>query len=311
MHTVFDDMSLACPPTTGFPEDWTSAESRIDLGNLSLYTARYGGQDRTGRPESRTQNSTEIYRTSSQVRHPATRRLSSTAPAFVPANYTLPYDSGNALPQQDIGREKLLTTRRHLNPVTPKIDGGNLLTSSSTKAFHPIGRYDPQIYSPRSDMDGHWNELGLQPEFFSAQHRLLAETVAIYPSERFYSPACAIDRPSCATILPSVALGSSYLDALSPSNEAHIPALGLLQADTPPSSSLVRRRNLSHQQPRSIPLARLIQRRLSSVAEEDIADSSCSVVPSMSSNTARIKSCPETTDKTVRVKLPHALNSGA
>ena len=304
MHTAFDDTTLACPPTTEFPTDWTSAESRIDLGNLSLYTARYGGQDRTGES-----------RASSQIRHPATHRLSSTAPAFVPANCT-PYDSRNALPQRDVDirREELPTIRRHLNPVTPKIDG-DLLTTSSTKAIHSTSNYDPQIYSPHSDMDGPWNELAIQPELFSAQHRLLAET--IYPTKRFYSPACTIDT-SCTTVLPSVALGSSYL---SPSNEAHNPALGLLQANKPPTSFLVRRQDLSHQQPRSIPLTRLIQRRLSSVAEEDTTDSRfrlvsttvananspCSIIPPLSSNTTRMKSCLEGTDKTARVKLPHRI----
>ena len=47
---------------------------------------------------------------------------------------------------------------------------------------------------------------------------------------------------------------------------------------------LERRRNLSYQQPRSIPLARLIQRRLSSVAEEDATFNHESLLPSLRKN---------------------------
>jgi len=48
--------------------------------------------------------------------------------------------------------------------------------------------------------------------------------------------------------------------------------------------TLERRRNLSYQQPRSIPLARLIQRRLSSVAEEDTGFNHESLLPSLRKN---------------------------
>jgi hypothetical protein len=48
--------------------------------------------------------------------------------------------------------------------------------------------------------------------------------------------------------------------------------------------ALERRRNLSYQQPRSIPLARLIQRRLSSVAEEDVPFNHESLLPLLRKN---------------------------
>ena len=52
-------------------------------------------------------------------------------------------------------------------------------------------------------------------------------------------------------------------------NSLHDGILPQNEADGGTQGSIERRRNLSYQQPRSIPLARLIQRRLSSVAEEE------------------------------------------
>ena len=62
---------------------------------------------------------------------------------------------------------------------------------------------------------------------------------------------------------------SLYLKATSGSPHGNLPQVEPLQADVGTQGYAERRRNLSYQQPRSIPLVRLIQRRLSSVAEED------------------------------------------
>ena len=145
--------------------------------------------------------------------------------------------------------------------------------------------YSPNIYSPISDLedDSHRIRAIIQQ---SATH----ETDIAYDSEvvpqtrssqrdpftiQAYLPKLAMPQvdhvSSCLKVTSSCLRDPSMTFSTNHENNPHDGDLLQVMQTGSTRGSTERRRNLSYQQPRSIPLARLIQRRLSSVTEEDLS----------------------------------------
>lgn len=143
--------------------------------------------------------------------------------------------------------------------------------------------YSPKIYSPISNLEDDSNHIRT-----IMQQNAIHEADVVYDSKIVPRTHSFQNDPfTIQAYLPKldslqVDDVSSCLEATSGSfhdpfmafptnheNSLHDGILPQTEAGGGTQGSTERRRNLSYQQPRSIPLARLIQRRLSSVAEED------------------------------------------
>ena len=141
--------------------------------------------------------------------------------------------------------------------------------------------YTPKIYSPISSLEddsSHIRAIMQQNTIHEAD--IVYDTKAVPRTYSFQNDPFTIqaylptlDSPQ-VDVSPCLKVTSgSFHDPLmvfptNNENSLHDGILPQTEVDSGTQGSTERRRNLSYQQPRSIPLARLIQRRLSSVAEE-------------------------------------------
>ena len=167
--------------------------------------------------------------------------LNSAAPSFIPT-YARNTDSKSPFIQQDgkiddfeylhVARDGAALRHQRAYDLTP--------SSSASPVWSPVfqsvptivlGDYNPQIYSPQTDLDSYSNKFNPQQmnnqEFVTVQQRLQTEQGI-----------------------------KSSIDSLYPRPYVSKNAVYMKDATS-----------VSHQQPRSIPLARLTQRQLSSVME--------------------------------------------
>ena len=182
-----------------------------------------------------------------------------------PANYA------SVAPQYHQQNNDLITPPSTLSPrwspvFTPQHSAINLKEPILTHDVQPLTYRIPMIHSPDLHDDYSSNRF--------AMHSNLQGVDDVHeqwkPAQKFGShmrTCSSIDVGFSAdlkdftrsTLRPEASTISLALNGQSEST------YGVVQTDP----ALERRRNLSYQQPRSIPLARLIQRRLSSVVEED------------------------------------------
>lgn len=198
----------------------------------------------------------------------AKSHFNSSAPIFVPAarrefDPYIQHDSAS-----DFGYSRARTFSDSVIPrelhIHPSLE---LLTPSSTTSpcwspvFQPAipiavaGANNPQIYSPNADFDDHSNQFFIEKSDHDIRNRLLPETCEKSPVNMFLS-----QMESPRTGKPEAQL-TNFLPLNNTQN------IGVPQSYQTLHSQ--RRHNFSSQQPRSIPLVRLIQRRLSSVTEEE------------------------------------------
>lgn len=142
--------------------------------------------------------------------------------------------------------------------------------------------YSPKIYSPISNLEDDSSHIRA-----IMQQNAIHEADIVYDSKvvprmhsfqndpftiQAYLPT--LDSPQVDDVSPCLKVTSgNFQDPFmvfptKHENSLHDGILPQTEAGSDTQGSTERRRNLSYQQPRSIPLARLIQRRLSSVAEE-------------------------------------------
>lgn len=143
-------------------------------------------------------------------------------------------------------------------------------------------QYSPKIYSPQLDADNHANRLRLMMEQLRGDH-LNYNPPNLAPTGFSTQKNTPIIQPQHGTVFERcrtpgqnelVFLHNNNAQEFIPGYEMDQPEPGHTAADDSDIAfSSERRRNLSYQHPRSIPLARLIQRRLSAVVEEDVRDS--------------------------------------
>ena len=165
-------------------------------------------------------------------------------------------------PEMAISKSMVLT----LNPKVSKAD------SYSPKIYSPISNVDDDSSRIRAIMQQnaiHGADVVYDSKVVPRTHSFQNDPFTI----QAYLPK--LDSPQVDDVSPCLkATSGSFHDPFMVFPTHHENSLhdGILpQAKTGGSTqgSTDRRRNLSYQQPRSIPLARLIQRRLSSVAEEN------------------------------------------
>ncbi|CAA7261685.1 unnamed protein product [Cyclocybe aegerita] len=241
--------------------------------------------------------SAKEYRTSNnQVGPTRQSHLNTAAPVFVPENsvrtrndaYSRPLGSSQdrayfSRPLSTVDISQQYRAQQDYNILTPPSSSSTqwspvfsrqpdpvLYSSSQKKPSHVLpNQQDPGIYSPQSDLDDYPRHLLMlmQQIQMGREGEVMHETSASLESlvlqgdsalnvARYSAPATP-HIPSSALLEPQHHLVSDVALAVEDQNA--------------PTASGDRRRNLSYQHPRSIPLARLIQRRLSSVAEEDIS----------------------------------------
>jgi hypothetical protein len=168
----------------------------------------------------------------------------------------------------------------------PEMAISNSMVSTLNPQVSKAGSYSPKIYSPISDLEddsGHIRAIMQQNAIdetdITYDSNVVPRTSSL-PRDPFtiqaYLPKLdslpVDDVSSCLKATPGNLLNPFMAFSTNHENNLHNGTLleaEPLQAGVGIQSLTERRRNLSHQQPRSIPLARLIQRRLSSVAEED------------------------------------------
>ena len=196
----------------------------------------------------------------------AKSHFNSSAPIFVPAARRRfdPYTQHDSASDFGYSRartfsDSVISRELHIHPNL------ELLTPSSTTSprWSPVfqtpivvaGANNPQIYSPNTDFDGHSNPFFIEQSGHDMRNRLLPEICEKSPVDMFLSQ---MERPRTGK------------------PEAQYTNFGLLNnmqnIGVPQSYQTLqsqKRNNFSPQQARSIPLVRLIQRRLSSVAEEE------------------------------------------
>jgi hypothetical protein len=142
--------------------------------------------------------------------------------------------------------------------------------------------HSPKIYSPISNLEDESSHIRA-----IMQQNAIHETDVVYDSKivprtpsfqsdpftiQAYLPKLdspQVDDASCLKATSGGLHDPSTVFPTNHENSLHDKILPQTEAGGGTQGSTERRRNLSYQQPRSIPLARLIQRRLSSVAEED------------------------------------------
>lgn len=137
----------------------------------------------------------------------------------------------------------------------------------------------PKVYSPQLDLDDYANRLRVM------MAQLRGDDINYNTPRYMYDKPLSQENAPAAQIYPRTPAGNGgasyeYNEAMyappvitsestvhEPTPEPEVEPVDCSTDNLPFSSE--RRRNLSYQHPRSIPLARLIQRRLSSVVEED------------------------------------------
>ena len=130
--------------------------------------------------------------------------------------------------------------------------------------------YSPNIYSPISDLEDDSSRIKTTMRPNAIQDSDVAYDSKVVPHVLSFQKG-PFTFQAYPPKLDSLQVDdvSLYLKATSGSPHGNLPQVEPLQADVGTQGYAERRRNLSYQQPRSIPLVRLIQRRLSFVAEED------------------------------------------
>ncbi|KJA20728.1 hypothetical protein HYPSUDRAFT_55884 [Hypholoma sublateritium FD-334 SS-4] len=245
---------------------------------------------------------------SSGLNHPDPRsRLNTAAPVFVPGQtnrsnitsgtaYMHPVNgSGNlslAGQRDSLSRPNFVAQHKSphtYHPPTPSTASPRwppvFLQSHEYDSKNPqITRYDqqsamhraPKVYSPQLDLDDYAKRLRVMMEQLRGDNNNYNIPESMHDTPLSQKNATATQVHPRAPVRHGVAL-YEYIEAahtpLVITSTVHEPTLDqeieqVENTDTLPFSS-ERRRNLSYQHPRSIPLARLIQRRLSSVVEED------------------------------------------
>jgi len=202
-----------------------------------------------------------VFNNAEQHRQPDAQSLLPTPPSTSSPCWTPVFSHQ---PEMAISKSMILT----VDPKVSKVDS-----------------YSPNIYSPMFDLEDDSSYIRA-----AMQQNAIQETDSIYDSKGV-PPTLSFQRDpfTFQVKLDSLQVDdvSSCLKATSGSlhdpfmafstNHKNIPHDGKglqaepFQAGVGAQDFTERRRNLSYQQPRSIPLARLIQRRLSSVAEEDLS----------------------------------------
>ena len=191
--------------------------------------------------------------------------LNSAAPSFVPAYL----DSKRACIQQDAEFDDFEYTHTARDLGQQHASNSDLTpASTASPLWSPVfqsvptivlGDCDPRIYIPQ-DPDSYSNKFITQQlnneEFMIVQQRLHAEQGIKASIETFYSQPYVANNRIC------MKSGNDVDATPSPT----LSSCGLTEANQ--TESCERRGHLSHQ-PRSVPMARLMQRRLSSVVEEN------------------------------------------
>ena len=252
--------------------------------------------------------------------------LNSTAPAFVPANhrskrsvYIHPEnDFRHEIIRQQSNQMEYRHATNHNLPTPPSTasprwapsfsrhDDLEHSTRTPAMAQHssaPRVQDEPDVYSPRMDIDDYsqtllrlvqqMSNLGLDssPRDDLGIAHLVAKS---QPSHNgFLTHTHIFKNPSQeGGIMSAPKIPQTIPIDFVPMEEARTPETPYL--NQPPASS-ERRRQLSYQQPRSIPLARLIQRRLSSVPEEEMLSSKydLSVLKNVRSNDLQVSFAAE------------------
>jgi hypothetical protein len=171
------------------------------------------------------------------------------------------------------------TASPHWSPIFSQPDDFGMSTRKPiTKHVQHNSMYQaPKVYSPHPDLEEYSSRLSAMVEQLGG-HGLDLNVQRFSPIHRFSaqqseSPALQIkSKQAIEHIKPSAQNNeSSHRPLTAPINRQVFSKKDAVQSME--SGNLLfpseRRRNLSYQHARSIPLARLIQRRLSSVAEED------------------------------------------
>ncbi|KAJ3507548.1 hypothetical protein NLJ89_g6245 [Agrocybe chaxingu] len=224
-------------------------------------------------------------------------RLNTAAPVFVPENsvrtrndaYSRPVGGGQdrayfSRPLSTVGISQRYRAQQDYNLPTPPSSSSTqwspvfsrqpdpvMYSSAQKNPGHALpNQQDPGIYSPQSDLDDYSRHLlmlmqqiqtgregDVMHETSASLESLVLQGESALNVARYSTPA--------TPQIPSSALLESQPHLVSDV------ALAVEDQNALTASACDRRRNLSYQHPRSIPLARLIQRRLSSVAEEDIS----------------------------------------
>ena len=197
--------------------------------------------------------------------------LNSAAPSFVPAYPTRNSDSERACIQEDAEFDDFEYTHTARDLGQQLVSNSDLTpASTASPLWSPVfqsvptivlGDYDPRIYQ---DLDSYSNKFITQQlnneEFMIVQQRLHAEQGIKASIETSYSQPYVANNRVCMK-------GGNDVDGIpSPT----LSSCGLTEANR--IESCERPGQLSHQ-PRSVPMVRLMQRRLSSVVEESISGS--------------------------------------
>jgi len=196
--------------------------------------------------------------------------LNSAAQSFIPA--TKDIDPERACVQQDpeFGDYDYTHTSRDSRRQRPSNSEFTPISTASplwSPVFQSVptimsGDHDPRIYSPQTDLDSYSNKLITQQlsieDFPIVQQRFHTEKGIKSSIETFYAQPYVANNSVC--MKDANVVGGVHPSTLASCNSTEV-------------ESCERPYHLSHQQPRSFPMARLMQRRLSSVVEENISGS--------------------------------------
>jgi hypothetical protein len=171
------------------------------------------------------------------------------------------------------------TSSSRWSPVfTPQHSGINLKEPTLTQEVQSLMYRIPMVHSPDFQDDYSSNEFAIQSNLQEddEEHERYKPAPNVGSHVRMFPPidvgfSTNLKEFTRSILRPEVS--TKFNNQLESTYE-------VVQTDP----TLERRRNLSYQHPRSIPLARLIQRRLSSVAEEDATFNHESLLPSLRKN---------------------------
>lgn len=208
--------------------------------------------------------------------------LNSAAPAFVPINSKPQMNNTSAFtqPPTDYGIRQTPTLIYSTGyPLMHEISTPPSTTSTQwspvfSSANDTLDSVDPRVYSPQMDLDSHLNPLLALMQRMTAQERFdfiqdRLNTVGLphpHSSYRLEGHKATLTSGP-ASRKPTAPIASSVNHG--PGSELQNSTVYLRQKSEQPPEA---RRPPPYQQPRSIPLAKLIQRRLSSVTEEEITN---------------------------------------
>lgn len=199
--------------------------------------------------------------------------LNSAAQSFIPA-YSRDIDFERACIQQDAEFGDFDYTHRSRDSRRQASNSELTPASTASPLWSPVfrsvptimsGDHNPRIYSPQTDLDSCSNKLITQQlngeDIPIVQQRLRAEQVVKSATETFYARSYVVNNAVC--MKDANAANGIHPPTLEPCNSTEANQVEFCE----------RLCHLSHQQSRSVPMARLMQRRLSSVVEENILGS--------------------------------------